>query len=124
MHARNPRQCRHRYNNYLIDEHQLLPWTQDEEAILVATFQELGPKWVQIATRLPGRTGNDVKNRWHKHIMKRHAIPHQPPGAASERDASASTSDHALSDAPSPFEDDVTPRRMPRISSFLQFVLN
>ncbi|OHS99446.1 hypothetical protein TRFO_08375 [Tritrichomonas foetus] len=33
-------------------------------------YQELGPKCVLIAKSLYGRTGNDVKNRWHKHILK------------------------------------------------------
>jgi hypothetical protein len=124
MHARNPRQCRHRYNNYLINQHQPLPWTDREEDILIATYHELGAKWVRIATRLPGRTGNDVKNRWHKHIMKRNAVAAQAAEARHRVDASANGSDHALSDAPSPFEEIVMPRSLPRISPFLQFVLN
>jgi hypothetical protein len=124
MYARNPRQCRHRYNNYLIDQHQLLPWTEREEEMLIATYQELGPKWVQIATRLPGRTGNDVKNRWHKHILKKHPLAAQLARAGYEREASASASDQALSDAPYPFDEGAIPRPPPRISPFLQLVLN
>jgi hypothetical protein len=124
MHSRNPRQCRHRYNNYLIDGHQLQPWTERDEELLIATFRELGPKWVQIATRLPGRTGNDVKNRWHKHILKKNPLAARLAIAGYERDASASASEHALSDSLVPFDEGVAPRPPPRISPFLHFVLN
>jgi hypothetical protein len=71
MPGRSPRQCRHRYKNYLIDTHECSAWTIMEEQILIDKYRELGPKWVQIATFIPGRTGNDVKNRWHKHLLKR-----------------------------------------------------
>jgi hypothetical protein len=70
MPARDSRQCRHRYNNYLIGSHKELPWTAWEENLIIAKYNDFGPKWVTIATFLPGRTGNDVKNRWHKHISK------------------------------------------------------
>jgi hypothetical protein len=69
--GRTPRQCRHRYNNYLADAHQYLAWTDAEEDLILTKFREIGPKWVRISSSLPGRTGNDVKNRWHKHIAKR-----------------------------------------------------
>jgi hypothetical protein len=46
-------------------------WTTAEDELIFNKFQEVGPKWVQISAFLPGRTGNDVKNRWHKHISRR-----------------------------------------------------
>jgi hypothetical protein len=71
MIGRTARQCRHRYNNYLLDTHQYFAWTDAEEHLIWVKFQEMGPKWAKISSDLPGRTGNDVKNRWHKHIAKR-----------------------------------------------------
>jgi hypothetical protein len=74
MGDRTARQCRHRYKNYLMEDHQRLAWTLAEEQLVIAKHREFGPKWVQIATFLPGRSGNDVKNRWHKHITKCYSL--------------------------------------------------
>jgi hypothetical protein len=70
MSNRTARQCRQRYKNYLADDRQPVGWTAEEEHMVIAKYEEIGPKWVQIAKFLPGRSGNDVKNRWHKHILK------------------------------------------------------
>jgi hypothetical protein len=122
MHGRNARQCRHRYNNYLIDRSQFIPWTDLEEEILVESYRSLGPKWVEIATHLPGRTGNDVKNRWHKHILKRPGI-----GLRSESDTDdvITPSDHPIVEAPHQLGGILThgPPKV-HLSPFLQFVLN
>jgi hypothetical protein len=69
------RQCRDRYKNYLLDTLAPGPWLPDEDEIVVQKYAELGPKWVEIAKSLNGRSGNDVKNRWHKHIAKSRRPP-------------------------------------------------
>jgi hypothetical protein len=68
MPGRTSRQCRDRYNNYLLDSLVATPWTPEEDAIIVERFRRIGPKWVTIARLLKGRSGNHVKNRWHRHL--------------------------------------------------------
>lgn len=71
MPNRNAKQCRDRYNNYLIETHRSGPWDIAEDSIIIQKYREIGPKWVEIALYIPGRSGNDVKNRWYKHLLKK-----------------------------------------------------
>lgn len=34
-------------------------------------MKEIGPKWSKMASQLPGRSSNDIKNRWHKHLLRK-----------------------------------------------------
>jgi hypothetical protein len=68
---RTARQCRDRYKNYLLDTIVTTPWTPEEDDVIRAKYGELGPRWVEIAKHLSGRSGNHVKNRWHKHLCKK-----------------------------------------------------
>jgi hypothetical protein len=71
MPNRTARQCRDRYKNYLLDTIVTAPWTPNEDDVIRAKYGELGPRWVEIAKLLSGRSGNHVKNRWHKHLRKK-----------------------------------------------------
>jgi hypothetical protein len=71
MPGRSARQCRHRVDNYLLGNHRETDWSDQEEALVITKFREIGPRWVLIAESLDGRTANDVKNRWYKHISRR-----------------------------------------------------
>jgi hypothetical protein len=121
MYGRTQRQCRQRYRNYLSQSRQRSAWTVKEEELVIAKFRELGPKWVHIATFLPGRTGNDVKNRWHKRLTRRF-LPVESEGSQSE---SGETERRTTPPPPPPAPGAApVPRVRPALSPFLQSVLN
>jgi len=45
---------------------QRLTWTRREDAIILRTVAEIGPKWLDIAAKLPGRTDHAARNRYHR----------------------------------------------------------
>ena len=67
---RTPKQCHDRYYNYLREGLKKEPWTTQEDEILLRLLNEIGPKWSKMTSQLPGRSGNDIKNRWHKHLIR------------------------------------------------------
>ena len=69
--GRTPKQIRDRYINYLKEGLKNEPWTNEEDEILIKLFKEIGPKWSKMMPDLPGRSSNDIKNRWHKKLYKR-----------------------------------------------------
>ena len=70
--GRTSRQCRDRYNNYLFKDISFHPWTEEEDAIILGKYLIYGNHWAKISTFLVGRSGNNVKNRWHKYLSKRY----------------------------------------------------
>jgi hypothetical protein len=70
MPNRTARQCREHYNNHLAESLSKEPWSREEDAIIVKKYLEIGPRWVEIARLLKGRSENGVKNRWHKRLRK------------------------------------------------------
>jgi hypothetical protein len=50
--------------------------------VLIAKFHQIGPKWVEIGKLLSGRSGNNVKNRWYKHLCKTDIGATAPPSDA------------------------------------------
>jgi len=70
MEGRSPRQCRDRYVNYLDPCVKNNPWSEVEDNNLIKLLRMYGKKWSLIARHFPGRTDNNVKNRFYKHIKK------------------------------------------------------
>jgi hypothetical protein len=64
MRNRNPKQCKERWANYLSPDVCLLPWTDEEDQILLTKVAESGAKWVQLKAFFPKRSDANLKNRW------------------------------------------------------------
>ena len=69
--GRTGRQCRDRYNNYLSKTVIQKNWTKEEDQIIIEKYRQYGPRWTVISNFLDARSGNNVKNRWYKYILKR-----------------------------------------------------
>ncbi|XP_076930923.1 myb-related protein 306-like [Bidens hawaiensis] len=63
--------CRLRWANYLRPGIRRGDFTVDEEKMIIQLQSLLGNKWAAIASYLPERTDNDIKNHWNTHLKKK-----------------------------------------------------
>lgn len=63
--------CRLRWINYLRPDLKRGAFTGQEEKLIVELHEILGNRWSQIASHLPGRTDNEIKNQWNSSIKKK-----------------------------------------------------
>ncbi|CAL9114900.1 unnamed protein product [Musa textilis] len=63
--------CRLRWINYLRPDLKRGTFSQQEEDLIVELHAVLGNRWSRIATRLPGRTDNEIKNFWNSCVKKK-----------------------------------------------------
>ncbi|CAA7396087.1 unnamed protein product [Spirodela intermedia] len=63
--------CRLRWTNYLRPGVKRGNFTEQEEKLIVHLQALLGNRWAAIASYLPERTDNDIKNYWNTHLKKK-----------------------------------------------------
>ncbi|XP_050279325.1 transcription factor MYB63 [Quercus robur] len=63
--------CRLRWINYLRPDVKRGNFTKEEEESIVKLHKAWGNKWSKIASHLPGRTDNEIKNVWNTHLKKK-----------------------------------------------------
>lgn len=63
--------CRLRWTNYLRPGIKRGNFTAHEEGMIIHLQALLGNKWAAIASYLPQRTDNDIKNYWNTHLKKK-----------------------------------------------------
>ncbi|KAK4742220.1 hypothetical protein SAY87_000221 [Trapa incisa] len=76
--------CRLRWINYLRPDLKRGLLSESEEKLVIDLHAQLGNRWSKIASQLPGRTDNEIKNHWNTHIKKKlkkmgiDPVTHQP----------------------------------------------
>ncbi|KAG6671945.1 hypothetical protein I3842_16G030200 [Carya illinoinensis] len=63
--------CRLRWLNYLRPDIKHGDFTEEEDNIICTLHSQIGSRWSVIASQLPGRTDNDVKNYWNTKLKKK-----------------------------------------------------
>jgi hypothetical protein len=70
--GRTAKQCKEHYENCLVPGIRHDSWTLEEDQIIIDHMAENGPGgWVSLMQQLPGRTANQIRDRWRKHLAPR-----------------------------------------------------
>ncbi|KAH7533782.1 transcription factor MYB20 [Ziziphus jujuba] len=83
--------CRLRWTNYLRPDLKRGLLSEYEEQMVIDLHAQLGNRWSKIASHLPGRTDNEIKNHWNTHIKKKlkkmgiDPLTHKPIATVNEK---------------------------------------
>ncbi|XP_058071728.1 transcription factor MYB58-like [Magnolia sinica] len=92
--------CRLRWINYLRPGIKRGNFTREEEETIIKLHESLGNKWSKIASNLPGRTDNEIKNVWNTRLKKRATLKGTNPSIQQRKESqSLSSSKSLLSDS-------------------------
>nr|URY18983.1 MYB protein [Zanthoxylum bungeanum] len=72
--------CRLRWVNYLRSDLKRGNITTEEEEIIIKLHVSFGKRWSLIASHLPGRTDNELKNHWNTYMSKKINMSLGPAG--------------------------------------------
>ncbi|KAG2564175.1 hypothetical protein PVAP13_8KG389700 [Panicum virgatum] len=67
---RTGKSCRLRWLNYLRPDVKRGDFTADEQLLILDLHSRWGNRWSKIASHLPGRTDNEIKNYWRTRVQK------------------------------------------------------
>jgi hypothetical protein len=65
------KQCRERWLNHLNPDLSHEAWTPEEDYLLMQLHQMHGNHWSRIASMMPSRADNAIKNRWYSVLTKK-----------------------------------------------------
>ncbi|KAL5219425.1 hypothetical protein ABZP36_020109 [Zizania latifolia] len=73
--------CRLRWTNHLRPNLKKGSFSPEEELLIAQLHAQLGNKWARMASHLPGRTDNEIKNYWNTRTKRRQraGLPVYPP---------------------------------------------
>ncbi|KAF6173303.1 hypothetical protein GIB67_026998 [Kingdonia uniflora] len=69
--SRCGKSCRLRWANHLRPDLKKGSFSLEEEHIILDLHAKYGNKWARMASQLPGRTDNEIKNYWNTRIKRR-----------------------------------------------------
>ncbi|XP_027061061.2 transcription factor MYB63 [Coffea arabica] len=93
--------CRLRWINYLRPDVKRGNFTPEEEQTIINLHNALGNKWSKIASHLPGRTDNEIKNVWNTHLKKRLVLGNDDANCHQKIETSNSFTSYSASPSPS-----------------------
>ncbi|KAG0502142.1 hypothetical protein HPP92_002214 [Vanilla planifolia] len=79
--------CRLRWINYLRPDIRRGRFTPEEEKLIINLHSVVGNRWAHIASHLPGRTDNEIKNYWNSWIKKKIRKPSCSPSSSTSSSA-------------------------------------
>ncbi|KAK6133736.1 hypothetical protein DH2020_032447 [Rehmannia glutinosa] len=87
--------CRLRWTNYLRPDIKRGKFSSQEEKAIIRLHALLGNRWSAIATHLPKRTDNEIKNYWNTRLKKRLTRMGIDPATHKPKDNLGGSSRHA-----------------------------